>query len=33
MIGKRGGTLQKFETPSLTEAGSFEAAIEKLLKA
>lgn len=33
MLGKSGGTLQKFESSSLTEAGPFEAAIEKQLKA
>ncbi|HXQ00482.1 MAG TPA: thioredoxin domain-containing protein [Solirubrobacteraceae bacterium] len=33
LIGKSGGTLQKFEAPGLTEAGPFEAAIEKQLKA
>jgi protein-disulfide isomerase len=32
MIGKTGGTLQKLENPSLTDASSFEPAIEKLLK-
>ena len=32
MIGKTGGTLQKLESPSLTDASSFEPAIEKLLK-
>ncbi|MGA9874753.1 MAG: thioredoxin domain-containing protein [Solirubrobacteraceae bacterium] len=33
MLGKTGGTLTKFESSSLTEAGPFEAAIEKQLKA
>jgi protein-disulfide isomerase len=33
LLGKSGGTLQKFESASLTEAGPFEAAIEKQLKA
>ena len=33
MLGKSGGTLQKFEASSLTEDGPFEAAIEKQLKA
>ena len=32
MIGKTGGTLEKLENPSLTDASSFEPAIEKLLK-
>jgi protein-disulfide isomerase len=32
MIGKTGGTLQKLENPSLTDASSFEPVIEKLLK-
>jgi protein-disulfide isomerase len=33
MLGKTGGALQKFESSSLTEAGPFEQAIEKQLKA
>jgi protein-disulfide isomerase len=33
LLGKTGGTLQKFESSSLTEPGSFEQAIEKQLKA
>jgi protein-disulfide isomerase len=33
LIGKSGGTLQKFEPPALTEAGPFETAIDKQLKA
>jgi protein-disulfide isomerase len=33
LLGKSGTTLTKFEAPSLTEAGPFEAAIEKQLKA
>jgi protein-disulfide isomerase len=33
LLGKSGGTLHKFESASLTEAGPFEAAIEKQLKA
>ncbi len=33
LLGKSGSTLPKFETASLTEAGPFEAAIEKQLKA
>jgi protein-disulfide isomerase len=33
LLGKSGGTLQKFEPSALTEAGPFEAAIEKELKA
>jgi protein-disulfide isomerase len=33
LLGKSGTTLQKFESASLTEAGPFEAAIEKQLKA
>jgi protein-disulfide isomerase len=32
LIGKTGGTLQKFEDSSFSEAGPFESAIEKLLK-
>ncbi|HTA14368.1 MAG TPA: thioredoxin domain-containing protein [Solirubrobacteraceae bacterium] len=32
MIGKTGGTLQKLENSSFTDAGPFEAAIEKQLK-
>jgi protein-disulfide isomerase len=32
LLGKTGGTLQKFEPSSLTEAGPYNAAIEKLLK-
>ena len=33
LLGKSSGTLSKFESASLTEAGPFEAAIEKQLKA
>jgi protein-disulfide isomerase len=33
LIGKSGGTLQKFEPSSLTDPSSFNTAIEKLLKA
>ncbi len=33
LLGKTGGTLQKFESSSLTEPGPFETAIEKQLKA
>jgi protein-disulfide isomerase len=32
LIGKTGGSMQKLENPSLTNPGSFETAIEKLLK-
>lgn len=32
LIGKTGGSLQKLENPSLTDASSFEPVIEKLLK-
>jgi protein-disulfide isomerase len=32
LIGKTGGSQQKLENPSLTDASSFEPAIEKLLK-
>jgi protein-disulfide isomerase len=32
LIGKTGGTLTKFESSSLTEAGAFDEEIEKLLK-
>jgi protein-disulfide isomerase len=32
LIGKTGGSMQKLENPSLTDASSFEPVIEKLLK-
>jgi protein-disulfide isomerase len=32
LIGKTGGSMQKLENPSLTNPGSFETSIEKLLK-
>lgn len=32
LLGKTGGTLSKFEAPSLTDPASFNEAIEKLLK-